>query len=336
MMRAPWDSIVGAGLSIALMPACTSLQSPPPGDPPPLAAAQQHQSANPAIPDAPHPVTPESSPIKPIVNKETVLEGGPNPRGGSSSELIPEPRNPAEMPPAAEVAAPKVQDPPAESPFKGTAKPAEDPPLVEAIRCFLEKRPHEAVSWLDHFDKSSQEMLLCLLPLAVRLSEQDRPQHDSRQVSAELDQLDRLEYRLRRRAPLRITKMCFCRTIQGYGDYEPRPEGYSFRPAELARIYIELQNLSDEWHGGVYSFHLLTTVKMRPFHGQMGWEHQFHDPGPDTSQSERHDFYHQCTFPIPDRPPGYYTLYVKITDVATGRTVEQTLDFRIGSRKSGG
>ena len=336
MIRALSVSIVGAGLCIALVPACTPLLQPSPGEPPPSSAAEQEPSANPAIIKTPHPVTPESPAIKPVVNKETVLERQPNARAGSSSELIPEPRNPAEMPPAAEVATPRAQDPPADSQFKGTAKPAEDPPLVEAIRCFLDKRPYEAVTWLDHFDKPSQEMLLCLLPLAVRLSEQDRPQHDSREASALGDQLNRLAYGLRRRAELKITKMCLCQTIQGYGNYQPRPEGYSFRPGELARLYIELQNLSDEWHRGVYSFHLLTTVKLRPFNGQMGWENQFPDPGPDTSQSERHDFYHQCTFPIPNRPPGFYTLYVKITDVATGRTVEQTLDFRIGSRRIGG
>lgn len=130
--------------------------------------------------------------------------------------------------------------------------------------------------------------------------------------------------------------MFFCKGIQGYGNYQPLPESHSFRPGELARLYIELQNLSDEWQGNAYRFHLLTTVKMRPFNGEIGWEHTFRDPGPDISLSERHDFYHQCTFPIPDRPPGFYTLYVKITDVATGREVEQTLDFRIGSRRNGG
>jgi hypothetical protein len=240
------------------------------------------------------------------------------------------------MPPAGEVATPVAQVAPTDPHPNNTAKQAEDPPLIQAIRCFLEKRPQEAVAWLDRFERPNQDFLLCLLPLAARLTEDDRQRKDPREAGALLDRLDHLTYRLRRRAPLKITKMCLCQSIHGYGNYLPRPEGDTLRPGELARLYIEVQNLADERQGKAYSVHLLTTIKMRPFNGDMGWKYDFPDPGPDTSQSERHDFYHQCTFPIPDRPPGFYTLYVKITDVVTGREVEQTLDFRIGPRRTGG
>jgi hypothetical protein len=332
-MRSPWVSIIGAGLCIGLVPACSPLLTQPSsGDPLPSPAAKREQAADPAIPSPPRPAGPKSPPIKPLVNNETLTEPPHFPAGGSSSELIPEPRNPAEMPPAAEVAAPTVQSPPADS---HPAKPAVDPPLIEAIRCFMDKRPSEAVACLARCDKSSQELLLCLLPLAVHLADQGGQRQDPRETGAYVDQLERLAYRLHCRAPLRITKMYLCESIQGYGKYQPRPEAHSFRPGELARLYIELQHLSDEAQGNGYSFHLLTNIEIRDFSNNPLWHFKFDDPGPDISLSKRHDFYHLCTFRIPEKTPGFYILYVKIRDAATGREVEQTLDFRISSWQAG-
>src|SRR5262249_23123041 len=119
------------------------------------------------------------------------------------------------------------------------AKAAEDPPLVEALRCFLDKRPAEAVALLGRYDKSIQGLLLYLLPLAVRLTEGDWQKYDSRQAGVVLAQLDhvtdQMTAQLRPRAELSIKKMCFCSHIAGYGKYEPMPDSHGYRPGELVQ-----------------------------------------------------------------------------------------------------
>jgi hypothetical protein len=211
----------------------------------------------------------------------------------------------------------------------------EDPPLVQAVRCFLDERPAEAIARLERYDKQSQDLLLAFLPLAVRLTEKDWQRKDAREISTLLDQLGRVTAPLHHRAPLKIKEMHLCEWVAGFGKYRPLPENYGFKPGEMVNLYVELQNLVDEWQGKNYSFHLLTNIEIRDFNSHSCWSFRFHDPGPSSSSSERHDFYHLCTFHFPiNKPriaPGLYTLYVKITDLATGREAERTLDFRVVS-----
>jgi hypothetical protein len=333
-------SIVGTALSITLVPACNPLlRQPPPNDLPASPILKREEPTNSsqagAMPDTPHHPGPAEPEVKPAVGNEILIEQVRYPALGSGSDLIPEPRNPAESSAAARVIPSPEQDTAAESHPDAKAKPAEDPPLVQAVRCLLDKRPAEAVAWLERYDKPSQELLMRFLALAVRLTEEGWQRCDSREASAMLAQLDRVAAPLHRRAPLRIKKMYLCSEVEGYGKYRPWPESHGFLPGESVYVYVELQNLADEWQGKAYSFHLLTNIEIRDFNGNTGWRYSFHDPGPDISLTERHDFYHLCTFHIPkDHPritPGLYTLYVKITDKATGREVDRTLDFRVGS-----
>jgi hypothetical protein len=47
----------------------------------------------------------------------------------------------------------------------------EDPPLVAAFRCFMNRQPAEAVALLERHNIPNQELLLMLLPMTMRLSE---------------------------------------------------------------------------------------------------------------------------------------------------------------------
>src|SRR5262249_22125880 len=88
------------------------------------------------------------------------------------------------------------------------AEPASAPeePLITALRSFLQKRPTEAVETLKRYDAASQEMLLCLLPLAVRLTEGNVEQARPQEADALVEQLHSLALPLRARAPLHIEK----------------------------------------------------------------------------------------------------------------------------------
>jgi hypothetical protein len=214
------------------------------------------------------------------------------------------------------------------------AKPPDDPPLLAALRCILNKQP--AVPFLAGYDKSTQELLLSLLPLAARVSEGGWERCDAREASALLNVTKRVEVPLRLRAPLRIKQMRFCPMdieISGYGKYQPLPDSHGFQAGDFVRVYVELQNLIDQPQGNDYSIHLASNLWIPDLNGKLGWHSKFNpDPGPDFSHSERHDFYRVYNFPLPKTlRPGLYTLYLQITDVPTQRTATHTLDFRVVS-----
>jgi hypothetical protein len=208
-------------------------------------------------------------------------------------------------------------------------KPVEDAPVIMALRCLLNKRPAEAVAWVERYDKPSQELLLFLLPLAARLTEGGLQKADPAEVAHVVDQLEIATNELRPRAALTIEKMCFCWHIKEFGVYRPLPSDPEFRPGELVQIYAELQNFTDEPHGNLHRVRLASTLEIREFNGSKVWRRDYHDRDTDVSQSRRHDLIGNYTFQVPRIPPGLYILSLEVTDVPTRRTVEKTLDFRV-------
>jgi hypothetical protein len=332
-MRGEWIWMIGAGLCISMVPACSPLLRQP-NELPISPSVQREEPAGPA----PASVTPAASNasgltndiIKPVAVKP-MAEAAHYPAVVTDPDIIPPVAEPS---PTATVTPPIEQNAEPRTLPESKAKPAEDPPLLEAFRSFLNKQPDEAVRWLARYDKQSQELLLCLLPLAVRLSEGGWERCDPREASNVVQQLDRVTDRvaapLRCRAPLSIKKMCFCTEIEDFGKYFPIPDSPAFQPGDFARVYVELQNLWDQPQGKAYSIHLASSVEIRDFHGGVPWSLTLPDHGPDLSYTQRHDFYHTYKFRVPRTlSPGLYTLLLKITDVSTGRTAAQTLDFRV-------
>jgi hypothetical protein len=337
-MRRQWILIIGTGLCIGMVPACSPLLWQPSSEELPVSPPAQRQEA--AAP-APAGVTLAAS-HAPALTNEIIKPAAVEPMAEAAHypALV---TDPDIIPPVAEPSAAPTVKPPIEQNWEPRSQPeskaknAEDPALLEAFRCFLNKQPDEAVRWLARYDRQSQELLLCLLPLAVRLSEGGWERCDPREASNVVQQLDRVTdlvaAPLRCRAPLRIQKMCFCKDkdIEGFGKYLPIPDSPAFQPGDFARVYVELQNLRDQPQGKAYSIHLASSVEIRDFNGRVDWSLTLPDRGPDLSYTQRHDFYHTYTFRVPrSLPPGLYTLLLKITDVSTGRTAAQTLDFRVG------
>jgi hypothetical protein len=100
-------------------------------------------------------------------------------------------------------------------------------------------------------------------------------------------------------------------------------------PGDNARIYVELENLTDQRQGNAYDIHLLSSIAVVDFKEHCWMRHVFEDEH-DLSRSERHDFSRWYRFQVPKTlSPGFYTLYLTIIDEPTGRKVVQTLDFRV-------
>jgi hypothetical protein len=213
------------------------------------------------------------------------------------------------------------------------SRPAQEVPLIAALRCFLDKRPDDAIAYLDHYDKPNQEVLLGVLPFLVRLTEQSLTQVSPREVAEIVNQLDTLQAPLEPHAELTIEKLCFCSAIDRFGVYQRLPDDRAFRPGEWVQIYVEPKHFSSELRENGFETNLSCTLELRECAGDriVVWKdhHQPARPETDVSQTRRHDYFINYPFRIPSVPPGLYTLWVQVTDVPTKRTTKRSLDLRV-------
>jgi hypothetical protein len=194
-----------------------------------------------------------------------------------------------------------------ELPGQPTRGPApEEPLLLRALRCYLNQKPEDAVAMLAPCDHGNQELLLCLMPLLVQLAEGGKP--SPQQTAVTLEELNSLMAPLRTRAPLVIDRMCFCQHIDSFGVYKPLPEGHECRSGEMVHVYVEV----------------------RDDHGNKVWgEKKLLRDGPDQSQTLRQDYFDHYRICLPELKPGYYTLVIRVKDLATNRVARRSLDFRM-------
>jgi len=222
------------------------------------------------------------------------------------------------------VAKPEVTEP----------KPVEDPPLVAALRYCMNKQPAEAIACLRSYGKPAQELLLCLLPLVVRLAEQHEFR-DTHEVDAFMEQLALARDSLRPFAPLKIDKMCLVSSIQRFGVYQSLPEDQPLHAGDFVQVYVELQNYSTQRDGNLHAIRTRSRLEICDFNGKKCWQYAFRDADQtDISITLRHDFFVNYELYVPPVPPGRYTLRLQVTDVPTQRTVTRTLDFRVAPGRS--
>jgi hypothetical protein len=221
-----------------------------------------------------------------------------------------------------------------------------EPPLVQALRCYLEHKPAEAPELLKNYDDTSREMLQCLLSLAARLTEAPADQARPEDAAAWVEQLHGLEGTLQRRTPLRIEKMCFCRSIKQFGGFEPLPEnppvfqaGTGGRPGELIQVYAEVRNFVSRQEGPLHITRLRSWAEFCDYDGkQVGPVLNFEDK-PDLSRSPRLDYFINYRFGVPpELRPGSYILRIYVQDLddpAKRLPAVRSLDFRVAAGGSG-
>jgi hypothetical protein len=226
---------------------------------------------------------------------------------------------------------------PAPPPTAVAAKPVEEPALLAALRCFLEKRPEQALGRLRKYDEANQELLLRLLPLAARLTDNETG-GNRQEMAVLLDELDGLEEPLRGRAALTIPNICFCRRIETFGVYEPLSPDHRFQPGDLVEVYVELRNFTSRKRQGpggqaTYVIDLASSAQVRDEAGTKVLPNDivFQRKHPDESRTLRHDYFEKYRFYVPDLPPGAYTLWIQVEDRGTDppRQARRSLDFRV-------
>jgi hypothetical protein len=214
-----------------------------------------------------------------------------------------------------------------------------EPPLVQALRCYMEHRPAEALELLKSYDRVNQDMLLCLLPLAARLTEVPAVQVKPEEAAAWVDQLHSLVGPLQERAPLKIEKMCFCQWIKQFGRFEPQPDnapvyqaGSGGRPGALVLVYAEVRNFASQRKGPLYETRLASWAEFYDYDGKkVGPRLDFGDE-PDLSRSPRQDYFITYRFSVPhELQPGRYVLHIYVQDrlAPESRPVEHSLDFQV-------
>jgi hypothetical protein len=228
--------------------------------------------------------------------------------------------------------------PPAQVEARSPTEPAQ-PPLVEALRLFLDNRPALALEPLKAYDQANQELLLLLLPLSARLTEGSVQKANPQEVGYFMEQLDGVVVTLRPRAALVIDKMCFCEDIKAFGVYEPTADKPTYRPGDWAKVYIEVRNFSSQKREDapgqtIYATALKSSLEILDGRRQKVFPRGpdgfvLHRVGPDKSRTLRHDYFDTCEFKVPELPRGSYTLWLQVEDLATGRTARRSLDFDV-------
>jgi hypothetical protein len=280
-----------------------TLPDPEPGDssPPPALA-----SSAPAQPPDPSPSPP--SPYSPIV-----LSSGT--RKSASVAPLTEPVT------LAVGHGPELPPPKADPPAPAAKPPVPDLPLVSALKYALEKHPDEALQELNKYDQNDRELLLALIRLAAGIDKKDLEGLSAEEVAATLERLRLLTAQLRQRAPLTLDKVCFCQTIDGFGQFASRPAEHKFRagsdgqPGERVQVYVEVRNFSSAPRQEQYETRLNSSLtildEQRQEVAKMSPETSI-----DVSQTPRQDYFLNFQFHVPAKlKPGLYTLWVTVKDV---------------------
>jgi hypothetical protein len=220
------------------------------------------------------------------------------------------------------------------SPDRPIVRKADEPPLLKAMDCFLHKRPAEALSWLKRYDEPNQELLIRLMPLINQLAVRDVTRSDAEKMIEIMGELNPF-VSLPNDGDLVIGKLCLCKRIKAFGDYEPFLEDHAFQPRDLVWIYAEVRNFTSERRDAgngemVFETRLKTTARITNSAHNHEWPLDFDRRyGPDRCRTLRHDYWDNLSFNVPDLPPGVYTLWLKVVDEPTGRFKEKPVDFQV-------
>lgn len=228
-------------------------------------------------------------------------------------------------------------------PFTQPFAPAPEPPLVGALRAYMEERPERAIELMRALDRPNQEFVLSVMPLLVRGAGADLSR-DAVANAVLADQLHAAAQRLEPRAALRVEKALFCRDVRGFGRYTPWTDTDPYRPHEIAQLYLELRNLVSVPANDSYVTAVNALVEVRDANNRLVEQIDPDDPRGArrvsvvkferklTSRSPLHDFHVLYYFSAPP-VPGVYTITVELRDAAGRRTTKtQPIQFCVAGQ----
>ena len=146
-----------------------------------------------------------------------------------------------------------------------------EPPLVSALRCYLNKAPEQAARCLESMDPADRELLTALLPLACRLGDGELKAADPQDLAAIVADLQKLVAPIRERAALEVPKLCFCRPVAApvrFGVYDVLEENHLFRPGDLVGLYFEVRNFTSVPQGADFRTQVRMAIEVQNERGE--------------------------------------------------------------------
>jgi hypothetical protein len=270
-------------------------------------------------------------------------------RPGHLPEGDPEPKEP----PGAGPAMTTTVEPPIDPPPPNVGTPSPYSPVSVSSRVAGSVEPAAS-----KYDQTDRETLRLLLLLVADVDKKDRVERlSAEEVAAALERLRLLGARLGPLAPLSLDRACFCKAIDGFGQYERLDDHHEFRagphgqPGERMQVYVEVRNFATmATRQGQYETRLSSTLEIKD-ERQQPVATMTPETSSDVSQSPRQDYFLNFQFQVPPKlKPGSYTLWVTVKDVtpaadgssnsdkpaAPTRQARKSLDFQVcspGTRK---
>jgi hypothetical protein len=217
--------------------------------------------------------------------------------------------------------------------------PVPEPPLLAAMRAYVENRPDDAIRHLEKLDKPNQEFALAVMPVLTRGAAMNLAAPDPQEAAHLADQLGAAAAKLEAKAALRVEKVAFCKRITGFGRYDPWPEAHPYRPGDVARLYVEVRNVGCTPAADGYVSRAVVSLEVRDAKGGLVEQVDPADyrqrvpivrfPHDERSRSPVRDYYQPYQIRIPPQP-GVYTVTVEVRDPVGGRAARsQPAEFRV-------
>ncbi len=131
-----------------------------------------------------------------------------------------------------------------------------------------------------------------------------------------------------------VERFHFCSEINGFGSTVSRPAG-PMVPGERLLAYVEVMNFESAVKDGMFETNLSCRMRLEDATGQMVFSQEFGDIV-DRCVGRRQDFFCHFLLTVPDTlPPGKYRWKISLTDNASKKTSESTLETEIGSGEPG-
>jgi len=344
MFDTRWMLFLFACLALGVQPACVTVskklppkeQSPPPMPIPQPPGKDASAGNNTNFAELPRLTPGQRIPRHP----DSIITGQPKTdlaATSTSASIGPE----APPPPTGGPVSPVNHTP---GPFLQVPDVRIDPPLIAALRAFLENEPAKALEALKHLEKANQEFVLAAMPALARGAQMNMSQADPQEVAVLTEQLQAAAARLEPQAALRVDKFTFCRKVHGFGRYDPWPMEQAFSASDLAELYLEIRHLRCEattatTGGEGFVTRLVSSLEIRDAAGRLvdqtdpaDWRRRVpmaRFERTDSSRSPVRDYFLKYRFPVPSTP-GTYTVTIEVRDVASSRIARsQALEFRV-------
>lgn len=337
------------GLAVGPMPAClhvsgtaTPTEQPPTAQPPPREFATLPSRPGEVVPANPAAKGVASAKVPPAKGDSTANHPGPIPPPTAPADMIPAPKVEVPAPDTIGLTAGKAE-PDRLPPLGGPPAAALEPPLLAAMRAYVENRPDRALDCLKALDKPNQDFVLAMMPVVLRGSQINLTAPDPTEAAVLADQLQPLLSQLEAKAALKIERVTFCKKAGGFGRYDPRPEAEPYRPNDLAVLYFEVRHLQGEPASGPRGEGFVTraavNLEVRDANGRL-----IEQPDPsdwrrrvpmlrfehsDFTRAPLRDYSRVYQFPVPAQP-GVYTVTVEVKDPVHNRSARsQPAEFRV-------